>query len=442
MLEKFRQHIIHYELCRADNPPLLAVSGGIDSAVMTDLFKKAGYKNIILHCNFKLRGEESEADEAFVRAMAAECDFPVYVKNFDTEEYAKEHGISIQMAARDLRYSWFDEMSEKLNTEIIATAHNLNDSVETTLINLSRGTGIKGLTGIPIYHKNYIRPVLFATRQEIVQYARENSIRYREDSSNASVKYRRNKIRHDIIPSLEEINPSFIRTMKENMERFGEAHEIYREYVLIKRNELFIEKEDHFDIDIDKLRMMQPRASWLYELFSNFGFSREQCLGIDQIMEADSGKQFISPTHTLFKDRDRMLLFPVTQNSFERYYIDAPDKQSVLPFSLDVEVIAREELGTIPSSETIACLDMDKLNFPLIVRKWQHGDYFYPLGMEHIKKVSDFFIDNKVPVPVKSRTWIISSGKMLVWIAGFRIDHRFRITDKTTRVLKLQLYDS
>jgi tRNA(Ile)-lysidine synthase len=441
MTEAFKSFIAKNNLCTGQQKIMLAVSGGIDSVVMTDLFYKAGYECIILHCNFGLRGEESEGDEAFVRSLAASYELPVYVKKFNTGEYAEENGISIQMAARDLRYKWFDEISDEPANDVIATAHNLNDSVETFLLNLSRGTGIKGLTGIPMVNGKYIRPLLFATRKEIFDYGRDHHISYREDSSNASKKYRRNKIRHDLIPLFEEINPSFIRTMSENIKRFNESHTIYTKEVIKKRNEIFINKGSHIEVDIGAIEALQPRDSWLYELFSEFGFSMDQCLNIEKILNSDSGKQFISPSHRLFRDRKRFFIFKVEKTSFNRYYIDSPESKAALPFSMDIEVMARADLDHFPENKNIACFDLGKINFPLVLRRWQHGDYFFPLGMEQMKKVSDFYIDNKIPLPVKNRIWLLTSGKKIVWIVGLRIDNRFKITEKTTQILKLHLYD-
>jgi tRNA(Ile)-lysidine synthase len=441
MTEAFKSFIAKNHLCSDEQKILLAVSGGIDSVVMTDLFCNAGFECIILHCNFGLRGEESEGDEAFVRSLSASYELPVYVKKFKTGEYAEEKGISIQMAARELRYQWFDEISNEPGNNVIATAHNLNDSIETVLLNMSRGTGIKGLTGIPIVNEKYIRPLLFATRMEITDYARKNHLQYREDSSNASKKYRRNKVRHDLIPLFEEINPSFIRTMSENIRRFKESHTIYKKEVEKIRNDIFINRGTHIEVDIVSVAALQPRGSWLYELFSEFGFSMEQCRNIEKILNADSGKQFISPSHRLFRDREKFLIFEVEKTSFERYYIDSPDSKAALPFSMDIEVMTRADLDSFPESKDIACFDLDKLNFPLVLRRWQHGDYFFPLGMEQMKKVSDFYIDNKIPLPVKNRIWILTSGKKIVWIVGLRIDNRFKITEKTTHILKLHLYD-
>jgi tRNA(Ile)-lysidine synthase len=440
MISKFKSFIIQHNLCTGQQQIMLALSGGVDSVVMTDLFCMSGYSCMVLHCNFGLRGDESDGDESFVRALSANYELPVFVKTFETETYAEEQGISIQMAARELRYDWFSEMADKHGVEVIATAHNLNDSVETALLNLSRGTGIRGLTGIPVRNGRYIRPLLFATRSEILDYCRLHHLTYREDSSNSSTKYQRNKVRHELIPLFEEINPAFIRTMGENIKRFEDAHTMYRERVVQEREKLFTDHGTHVEVDLTGLRELHPLGSWLYELFNEYGFSMDQCLNIEKILDSPSGKQFISPSYRLFKDREKLLLFKSKDTAFERYYIDSPDTSATLPFSMDMEVLDRDEINEFPDDQNIALIDLELLSFPLMLRKWQHGDYFFPLGMDQMKKVSDFFIDNKVPVPVKKHTWILTSGKKIVWIVGLRIDHRFRITDSTVRVLKLHLY--
>lgn len=437
MLDRLKSYLEENKLCKFGDRILLTVSGGIDSVVMAHLFREADYNCAIAHCNFQLRGKDSEADEAFVRLLGASLEMPVYVKRFDVEETVKEEGISVQMAARELRYTWFEELLNDHSYELVATAHNKNDSVETFFINLSRGTGIRGLTGIPPGNEKIIRPLLFATRQEIIAYSKKNQLKFREDASNLDTKYRRNKIRHDVIPVMEQINPGFTETMSLNMERLKEVLGIYKQAVKLARKELFEEGSNRITIDIGKLNSLSPRRTWFYELFSPFGFTRSQCEGIEQIMDAKPGRRSISTTHQLFKDRDRLILVQSTQESFERYYLDGPDLRSSLPFPMDVEVIDRDELQKIPSDPNIACLDHDQIQFPLTIRHWLHGDYFCPLGMNQIKKLSDFFVDNKISVPEKESTWILASGKKIVWIMGHRIDHRFRITDKTTKVLLL-----
>lgn len=439
MINTFTSFIKKNQLCDSNKIIMLAVSGGIDSVVMCDLFYHSGYSCTILHCNFKLRGNESDGDETFVRSLADKYNYPIYVKHFETEEYAEENGISIQMAARDLRYNWFNEISDEHNIDIIATAHNMNDNTETFLINLSRGTGIQGLTGIPVKNGKYIRPLLFASRPDIIAYA-ESKLQHREDSSNATTKYHRNKIRHQIIPILEELNPTFIQTMHDNMLRLSESNDIYKKHIQKTKNELFIHDDKCINIDLEALKELSPRSTWMHELFSTYGFSSDQCRNIEKFLDAKTGKQFISTSHRLYKDRGKLLLYKAQENSFERYYIDSAKSAASLPIPMDIEEISRDEIEGYSSSTNIAYLDFNKLSFPLIIRKWQHGDYFYPLGMEQMKKISDFFIDNKVPVPEKNRTWILTSGKHIVWIMGYRIDNRYKISDDTRKVLKIRIY--
>jgi tRNA(Ile)-lysidine synthase len=438
MLQDFKNYIRKLDLCRPDDRILLAVSGGIDSIVMAHLFKEAGYDCTLAHCNFQLRVDDSEEDESFVRSLASYLEIPIMVKRFDVEAEMKEHGISLQMAARDLRYAWFEELLTEHSLDRVATAHNQNDSVETFFLNLSRGSGIRGLKGISPSRGRIIRPLLFASRSQIESYQKSQRIEYREDSSNRETKYQRNKIRHDVLPVMEQINPGFLEVMEGNMTRLGEVFEIYDQSIQKIRHELFTEKNGKITIAIEKLRALSPLRTWLYELFSPFGFTKMQCEGIEKIMEAGPGRQSISTSHRLFMDRDRMILVPTGSLSFERFYLDNPEKHSSLPFPMDMEVLDRAELGSIPKDPNTACLDLESFQFPLIIRRWMHGDYFYPLGMEQNKKLSDFFVDEKVPVPEKERIWIMASGKKIVWIMGYRIDNRFRITPSTQRVLRLR----
>ncbi|MCP4312512.1 MAG: tRNA lysidine(34) synthetase TilS [Bacteroidetes bacterium] len=439
MLERFRAYNEEHGLLSFGERVLLAVSGGVDSVVMAHLFAGSDYECAIAHCNFQLRGEDSDTDEVFVRSLAAQLEMPVYVERFDVDSEMEEKGISLQMAARDLRYDWFSSLAKHHSLDAIATAHNLNDSVETFFLNLSRGTGIRGLTGIPNRNDQVIRPILFASRKEIEKYARKHRLAFREDRSNRETKYQRNKIRHDVIPSMEQINPGFIDTMALNMERMLELREIVEGSVDTVRNEIFKGNSGEIHIKTGLLMKLDPMGTWLYELFAPYGFTRLQCREIEQFLKARPGKRFLSPSHQLFKDRDQLILVESRSDSFERYYLDTPEKHSSLPFSMDVEVMERDKLGQIPTDRNTACLDYDEIQFPLTIRRWLPGDYFYPLGMDQIKKLSDFFVDEKVPVPVKERTWILTNGKKIAWIMGHRIDNRFRITEHTSRVLLLRL---
>jgi tRNA(Ile)-lysidine synthase len=439
MLQQFITKLRELDLCRPDDRILLAVSGGIDSVVMAHLFMEAGYDCAIAHCNFQLRGEHSELDEAKVRALADKLEIPVYVKHFEVGVEMQKRGISVQMAARDLRYSWFEELLSEHSMDYVATAHNKNDSVETFFLNLARGSGIRGLKGISPSRGKIIRPLLFASRTQIESYQQSHGIEFREDASNLETKYQRNKIRHDVLPVMEQINPDFMEIMQGNMNRLGEVYEIYMRSVQQVRLDLFEEEEEgKIRIDVEKLKELTPLRTWLYELFSPFGFTSSQCEAIGKIIYSGPGRQSISTSHRLFKDRNQMFLVPSGRASFKRYYLDGPEKHSFLPFPMDMEVLERSELKSIPEDPLTACLDLDTIQFPLIIRRWMHGDYFYPLGMDQIKKLSDFFVDQKVPVPEKERTWIMASGRKIVWIMGHRIDNRFRITPSTLRVLILR----
>ena len=267
--------------------------------VMTHLFKAAGYNCAIAHCNFQLRALDSNADEAFVRSLSASVEYPVFVKHFDVDQAVRDSRGSIQMAARDLRYTWFQELAAIHRFDVIATAHNLNDSVETFFLNLTRGTGIRGLTGIPVRNENIIRPLLSFTRSEIRAYCMENGLDYREDRSNLETKYARNKIRHDLLPVLEQINPGYLKTIARDMRSLGEAEEIFNQAVRMKKESLFQGSPDRLTVEIAALRSLKPRSTWLYELFSPYGFSREQCEGIARMMVSSPGRRSISPTHQL-----------------------------------------------------------------------------------------------------------------------------------------------
>jgi len=441
MISQFISYIDKELLCSKSDRILLTVSGGIDSVVMADLFYRERYDCAIAHCNFQLRGTESEGDEAYVRSLASGYEMPVFVERFNTEYFAEQHGISIQMAARQLRYEWFSRIAEKYDFRYIATAHNLNDSVETFFLNLARGTGIRGLTGIPSRNGNIIRPLLFAARKDITEYATEKKLRFREDSSNASRKYTRNRVRLDVIPSMEEVNPFFIQSMKENIDRLRESSEIFSTAVERVREGLFRVQGDMARIPVSELKKLEPRSTWLYELFSVYGFNQMQCRQISEFLFSGSGKQFISATHRLYKDREELILVQTREEQFDRFYIDSPMHNASLPFPMDIEEVTPDELDSIPASPEIACLDLDRLVFPLTIRRWLHGDYFVPLGMTQMKKVSDFFIDQKLSIPEKERSWILASGNKIAWIMGQRIDNRFRITENTKRILRLTIYE-
>jgi len=441
MLQKF---INYFQRLRLFNPEtdkiLLAVSGGMDSVALADLFHRTGYLFDIAHCNFQLRGEESEMDAHFVEQMALRMSCECYVKRFNTNEYAKQHGVSIQMAARELRYKWFDQLLSENGYHYIATAHHLDDQIETFFINLLRGTGIAGLHGILPMQNNVIRPLMFSDRKEIEKYIDDNQLSFRLDKSNLSLKYQRNKIRLQLIPVLAEINPDYQRAINETIERIKDSEIIYRnEIEAIKKKIIKTEKDNTIKLSIPSLKKLSPLNSWLFELLSPYGFNYQVINDIARSFDAISGKTFYSKTHRLVKDRDELIITSDEVSDFNAtYMVQRGDTSLSEPFMLHMEVISDPGNYKIETVASVAGLDFDKLTFPLMLRRWREGDAFYPLGMSGRKKISDFFIDNKISLPDKESAWLLISGNDIVWLIGHRIDERFKITFNTKNIYRLK----
>ena len=437
MLGSLKSYIYANDLLRRGDRLIVTVSGGIDSVVLFDLLLKLGYSCSIAHCNFHLRDQESDGDEQFVRAIAEKNGVAVFVKNFNTSDYSENNKMSVQMAARELRYDWFEELRHEQGYDWIITAHNKNDVIETFLLNLTRGTGIVGLTGIKNKSGRLIRPLLFASREEIKKYALANNLDWREDSSNASAKYSRNKIRHNILPLFEEINPRFTETMTENIRKIRESEEIYLNAIREKRDKYLFREPTFSWISVNELIKLQPIDTWAFELLRDFGFTQGVVNDIVKSLDSPPGRQFFSSTHRLVKDRERLLIHPIRDENIRRYYIEDPYREIWEPLHLDMDVIPNSVGFTIASSPDIAFLDMDRLEFPLLLRKWEAGDYFRPLGMNNMKKLSDFFIDQKLSLPEKENFWILQSGNEIAWIIGLRIDDHFKIRPDTRKILKI-----
>jgi len=440
MLKECQQYIDEFALFSQADRILLGVSGGVDSVVMLDLLYQSGYRLGIAHCNFQLRGRESEEDHRFVARLAQTYDLPFYEKRFPTKEYAKENGLSIQMAARELRFDWFEQLRNQKGYQVTGIAHNKNDSIETALINLTRGTGLKGITGIQPKSGNVVRPVLFATREEIVRYSSEQGLAYREDSSNKTVKYSRNRIRHTIIPEYQTINSQFLETMSKNIDRFREIHRLY-EFMIANIRERIMRKEGRtWKIDIEQLAEYPGNSALLYELLAPFNFSGPVISDIHLALENESGKVFYSSSHKAVKDRGELLITPLEAEEHKRYNFDLSDGGLREPVKLDLTVVPLDESFTIPNSPDVASIDYDMVEFPLILRKWQAGDYFKPLGMGHYKKLSDYLIDRKYSLVDKEQTWLLTSGERIVWIVGDRLDDRFKISTTTKQVVLVTYY--
>jgi len=441
MIEFFKSYLIKDCNLQDNKKILLAVSGGIDSMVMLDLFSKLDYTISIAHCNFKLRGKESDEDCEFVRNLENRYQLNIYTKEFDTEDFARENKISIQMAARQLRYDWFSELKNEIGYDYVATAHNLDDKVETFFINLSRGTGIKGLTGIKALSNNLIRPLLWAGRNEILDYATMNELSWREDSSNRSTKYLRNKLRHDIIPLFKDLNPGFLGTMSDNMSKLQEVANIYGREIDLNKKNLLSQKDNSYYISVEKLCAEEHYKVILYEILQEFGFTTSLVEDILTTLKTkESGKLFYSPEYRLVKDRDQLIIERILDQNIQRFYIDEEQSELSLPVKLSLESYPASEFQIIPEP-TVAQLDYDKIDFPIILRKWEKGDYFKPLGMDGMKKLSDFFINNKLSIPEKEKIWILASGNQIVWIIGHRIDDRYKVTSETEMVLRINYFE-
>ena len=440
MLNQLENYIKDQDLFTKDDTILVAISGGIDSVVMLDMLVKSGYTCGLAHCNFNLRGEESNADEEFVRNLALRYESPIFVISFNTKEYASENGISIQMAARELRYKWFEEIRVDNYYNYVALAHQKDDVLETFFINLLRGTGIKGLSGIKAKKDKIVRPLLFIGRNDIEQYCNDKSLIFREDSSNTETKYIRNKIRHNILPVFSEINQHFAQTMIDNISRFKEISDSFDDAIKMAFKHIVTSRNNNYYIDIEELRKFKHLSLYLYSYLKQFSFSKIEVDEIIKSLDGLSGKQFFSLTHRLVKDRSSLIITELhTINEQELYYINTEDKEIKQPVNLTFEIIDNILKLNIIKDSAFAYLDYDKLDFPLVLRKWKQGEYFIPFGMDGFKKLSDFFIDNKMSLPEKESTWIMSLGQDIVWIVGKRIDNRFRITEKTKKVLLVKL---
>lgn len=414
---------------------LLATSGGLDSMVMVDLFHKLDYTIAIAHCNFQLRGVESFEDQAFVQNYAEANNIESFVTQFDTEAFAKDYKLSTQVAARELRYSWFYELLESEKFDYILTAHHADDNLETFLINFVRGTGLDGLTGIPAQNEKIIRPLLIFSRQEIEYYAKENSIEWREDSSNISDKYLRNKIRHNLVPILKELNPDFLSSFQKTQKYLQESKTMAEDASIMVYQQVAREKGEDIHFDLNQLKKLPNYKSYLYYWLNEFGFSAWD--DIYDLVESQSGKQVFSNEFRLLKNRDFLILSPIKfLDESEEYFINKNQKEVKVPLNLsfcNVNDISKE-------SNTTIFVDEDKLHFPLVLRHWKEGDTFQPFGMEgKSKKVSKFFKDEKLSLIEKENAWLLCSDNQIVWIVGVRQDENFRIKNTTKKILKIQL---
>lgn len=437
VLEQLLNHINRSSLCKTTDKILLAVSGGLDSMVMFHLFRQAGFSIAVAHCNFQLRGDDSDNDAAFVEDVCRQFEIPFYVASFDTEEVARAKGISIQMAARDLRYGFFQQLTRMHGYDVVATAHHFDDVIESVFLNLVRGTGIDGFRGIASKKARIIRPMLFANRNMITGYARSNDIKWREDASNAEEDYQRNFLRHQVIPRIEKMNPSFRDSFRETHERMLGAREHALAFIeSIRSSAVEVKSDKSVEIDIAVIRRSPYPAVLLWELIKDMGFSYDHCKRITE--DHQPGKIFYSETHQLIVDRALYIIEAKRHLEFVNISIERGQRVAGAgPYVLTLDEIPVEGFA-LRMETAVAQLDADCLQFPLVWRRWQSGDYFVPLGMRGEKKVSDFLIDLKMPFNNKADVTVLESAGEIVWVVGLRINDRYKVSAQTKRVLVVE----
>ncbi len=432
MLSNFNQHLTDNFPFLKGKKILVACSGGLDSVVLSRLLKELQINISLAHCNFSLRRNESDEDEKFVLSLADKLSIPIFNKKFDTKSFSEKNGVSTQMAARELRYQWFDELCKEHSFDYLVTAHHLDDDLETFFINLSRGTGLRGLTGIPSISEQVVRPLINFPREEILLYAKEKDIPWREDSSNKKTDYLRNKIRLEVIPNLKEADANLLKGFQKTQDNLQESLLLVNDYMALIRNLVMYETDDGLVIDSNKLQDLPNTKALLFELLSPFGFTAWD--DISNILDAQSGKQIFSKEYRLIKNRNSLLLVKKFKTeSVECYYIKKEDNFLDVPILLKIENV--EKISEyLPNT---AYIDTDKLVFPLKLRKYVKGDYFFPFGMKGKKKLSKFFKDEKLSLVAKEKIWVLLSDKKIVWVVGIRSDNRFKIDNQTKEILKI-----
>ncbi len=436
MLDRFHKYNTEKSLFRKEDKILVAVSGGIDSIVLVHLLKEYGAHFAIAHCNFALRGEESDADEVFVEQLAEELEVTIHIKKFDTTAYAKKAGFSTQMAARDLRYEWFHTLMEEKEYNYLLTAHHQNDTVETVLLNLVRGTGIAGFHGILPKKNKTVRPLLFATKEELQAYATAKQLTWREDKSNQSTYYQRNFIRLEVIPLLQKLNPNFIETFQQSIHKIAGAETIFNHYIEGCRLECIQKHEAYDTLSYGILKEEAEPILILFELLKPYGFNYNQSIEIFESLEKESGKQFISSSHIVVKDRGNLIITLIDHSTYlDEIMLNETDTEIELPWNNSKIKISNAPEKEFLLTNSSAYLDKELLHFPLTIRLWKPGDVFQPLGMKGKKKVSDFLNDLKVPLNLKKSIPVLVSNNEIVWVIGLRINDRFKSQENKPGIL-------
>ncbi|NOY50650.1 MAG: tRNA lysidine(34) synthetase TilS [Chlorobi bacterium] len=441
MIEKFIKTIDNNKLLEDKSKVLLAISGGIDSVVLLHLLHSRQYRVEAAHCNFKLRGTESDEDESFVIDYCKKLGVVLHLRSFDTKEFAYNNKLSIQVAARELRYSWFGELMQECGFDKLAVAHHFDDNLETLFINLLRTSGLQGVKGIPLKNGYVIRPLLDVPRSSILEYAKAHSLDFREDSSNKSAKYLRNKIRHKLIPVLMDLVPDAENSLAKSMGFLADDNDIFNRLIDEKRSAIFEYRNDGIYVPHSKLIGLKPVKSWIYRLLRIFNFSRASSDGIaEALFNKQSGKMFFSETHRLVNDREYFIVNKLHANEENEEVLIAKSCKGILrPLHLTFETVANKRDFIIGKEKDAAYFDFDRLSFPLYLRKWHKSDRFKPFGMKGTKLLSDFFIDNKLSVPEKEKARVLLSGGQIIWIVGMRAADSFKVTENTRYILKVKI---
>ena len=437
MIKTFKNYINNQLPFLKEGKLIIAISGGIDSVVLAYLCKALNFNFALAHCNFNLRDKESDTDEAFIVGLAEKLDVEVFIQNFDTQSYAKANKRSIQMAARELRYNWFAELAEQLQFNYILTAHHADDNLETFLINFTRGTGLNGLTGIPVINANIVRPLLQFSREDIEAYANMESIKWREDSSNASRKYLRNKLRLEVIPILKEINPQLLDSFQNTIVNLNDTADIVEESLNAVAKRAIVDIGDNgVSYKISEFKKVNNSKAYLFEMFKNYGFTEWN--DIVDLLDAESGKYVLSNTHRLIKHREHLILTDLC-NSEQRevsFYITEGEKHIETPIG---QLSFKVESSVTTDSKRTIYIDKEKLSYPLQFRIWKSDDVFSPSGMKGKKKVSKYLKDEKLSLVDKENTWVLTTEEEVIWVVGKRADERFVVSEKTKEILKIEL---
>jgi len=437
MFKTFKSHIENQLPFLKEKKLLIAISGGLDSVVLTHLCYKLGLNISLAHCNFNLRGKESDSDETFVLELAMQLNLEVFTQSFETSIYAETNKTSIQVAARELRYTWFKDLSKELGYDYILTAHHADDTLETFLINLTRATGLEGLTGIPELNNTIVRPLLPYSRETIKHFAKTNSYTWREDSSNASTKYLRNKLRHEVIPLLKEINPKLLNGFQSTLQHLQDAADIIKDSVNdVSERAIAEETKTTITYNISVFKVLKNPKAYLYHIFKAYGFTAYN--DVYNLLEAQSGKQVFSKTHRLIKNRETLILTVIENEADKSILISKENREVKIPIGT---IIFEEINKEFKSKKNELYVDADLIQFPLEIRSWKDGELFYPMGMQGKKKLSKFFKDEKFSLLDKEKCLLLYSNNEVVWIINYRGDNRYRVTEKTNRIFKITLQD-